>query len=1217
MASQRAPSTLSDGELASELARLRVSGEESSAKAANVCWELGTRLLKAGKAQEAVGHLEAYSECVEAIAQSGKIVTAKIAGYRCQAATQLARALLKCGNKEFEAERAAERAVEAAHAAGQTPFQVGNLLELRAQILREKSPAKAAALLKEAAAGVLQNAGETEALSAAQWLVTASHMYITAGKLEAAEEAARRAAEVKHGNVQVRAMALQNRGVALLSLGWDAEMLEVFAARLPLLEHDDVLTRVRMNVEASRLIIKMGGDDAEVERYLTAAEREIVIAPLSVVGADIRKIAALQRIHLHIRREEFDEAVTTANRALLNLWTPGADLAAASCGLHVHDLMTDVCLQHHACMDSAEAARAFESCAHALASAVSAIPPAHACLLELACLRNALDVLVSTFIRGEGGLAYAAAPELFDIAISLLEARLEVHTRAEAVESGERCAALVDMYGEDNPPKERDRLSDLADLANLLTQKGDPKGDVLRVEMLQLAERQCSRRECGMVTAALVALRKAGRERDAIPLARRKITLLEQEIREGAMGCRKDGVQNSSNESAVLFAMLELLQLQEKAAASSTESIEAHLVLSDCHRARARARAASDRDLEMRATRFLATFQKMMGLQDEYLETLDEQQALAGNEQGSLEAVKNTIHKAHVMADDGRYPIAIRLLDDVVEDIRKSGDRSPAMLGSLCKAQMESARCLSRMNEHARAVDEVQASVASALEALEAGKQAGVVEHEHQVYKSLAQAYDQLGNSMNVLCRYEDALQAYQNALGVNAELLDEKAQCHNMGGLGTVYNEMGEVARAKEYFEKALEQAESLSLQGKLRDARLLCTCHGNLGTACLKLDELEMAKLQHERALQLAHAHDMREEIGRSSGNLGNVYLRMAEIVGADRGDDKRAALDNAAEHHAESLKHARNGRNKLSEGRALGNLGNVHTNIGMHLRSTNIQAAVLSFDRACKFHEEHWKLAVEVGDSAGEASASANLGDALRHLGRNEEAIQCYENQLRLSEELCDQQNKAKALSSLARCKGVLGGFDSIGSDRRNVAERAVGGAAAVRSIESERRHSVITRHHAERFLALAAQRESSRQGTLKSMQRLVETDGKLDVNAQDECGRTALHLAAEAGKLDIVEWLVEGKTRLGHSTPFAGGPVRELVMVNAETHNYETPYQLALLKGHMKVVEYLRETAGAMPFVKVFSRCTASNPENEDQILCNPTDSCILSADFWLH
>ena len=68
-------------------------------------------------------------------------------------------------------------------------------------------------------------------------------------------------------------------------------------------------------------------------------------------------------------------------------------------------------------------------------------------------------------------------------------------------------------------------------------------------------------------------------------------------------------------------------------------------------------------------------------------------------------------------------------------------------------------------------------------------------------------------------------------------------------------------------------------------------------------------------------------------------------------------------------------------------------------------------------------------------------------------------------------------------------------------------------------------------------------------------------------------------------------MEGKTRLGHSTPFAGGPVRELVMVNAETHNYETPYQLALLKGHMKVVEYLRETAGAMPFVKVFSRCTA--------------------------
>lgn len=88
-----------------------------------------------------------------------------------------------------------------------------------------------------------------------------------------------------------------------------------------------------------------------------------------------------------------------------------------------------------------------------------------------------------------------------------------------------------------------------------------------------------------------------------------------------------------------------------------------------------------------------------------------------------------------------------------------------------------------------------------------------------------------------------------------------------------------------------------------------------------------------------------------------------------------------------------------------------------------------------------------------------------------------------------------------------------------------------------------------------------------GTVPDMRSLVKDQG-MDADTSNSDQKTPLHIAAAAGKLDMVKYLVE----------------EARVNVNPETHDYDTPYALALASGNQEVANYLKDVVGVIPFIK---------------------------------
>ena len=83
------------------------------------------------------------------------------------------------------------------------------------------------------------------------------------------------------------------------------------------------------------------------------------------------------------------------------------------------------------------------------------------------------------------------------------------------------------------------------------------------------------------------------------------------------------------------------------------------------------------------------------------------------------------------------------------------------------------------------------------------------------------------------------------------------------------------------------------------------------------------------------------------------------------------------------------------RAAQGRACGNLGNVHYLLG-------------NFSRAIHYHTERLQIAKEFGDKAAERRAHSNLGNAHIFLGEFDLAADHYKHTLHLALELVREKN-----------------------------------------------------------------------------------------------------------------------------------------------------------------------------------------------------------------
>merc|ERR1719410_1888741 len=149
----------------------------------------------------------------------------------------------------------------------------------------------------------------------------------------------------------------------------------------------------------------------------------------------------------------------------------------------------------------------------------------------------------------------------------------------------------------------------------------------------------------------------------------------------------------------------------------------------------------------------------------------------------------------------------------------------------------------------------------------------------------------------------------------------------------------------------------------------------------------------------------------------NLGNVFHAKGKHIGRlghqDPGEfpeEVKALFEKAVEYYEENMVLMVEIQDRAAQGRACGNLGNVHYLLG-------------DFTKAIHFHEERLKIAREFGDRSAERRAHSNLGNAHIFLGEFEAAAEHYKRTLGLAQELGDRAVEAQACYSLGNTYTLL--------------------------------------------------------------------------------------------------------------------------------------------------------------------------------------------------
>ncbi|XP_016419793.1 G-protein-signaling modulator 2-like [Sinocyclocheilus rhinocerous] len=217
-----------------------------------------------------------------------------------------------------------------------------------------------------------------------------------------------------------------------------------------------------------------------------------------------------------------------------------------------------------------------------------------------------------------------------------------------------------------------------------------------------------------------------------------------------------------------------------------------------------------------------------------------------------------------------------------------------------------------------------------------------------------AKASGNLGNTLKVLGRFDEAVVCCQRHLDIARELGDKVGQARALYNFGNVYHAKGKsicwsgaepgdfpeevmtaLRKAAEYYEA------NLCIVKELGDRAAQGRTYGNLGNTYYLLGNFRDAVASHEQRLLIAKEFGDRSAERRAYCNLGNACIFLGEF-------------ERAAEHY-----------------RACWSLGNAHTALGNH-------------DQAMDFAEKHLEISKETGDRSGELTARMNISDLQMVLG-----------------------------------------------------------------------------------------------------------------------------------------------------------------------------------------------------------------------------------------
>ncbi|MDI6810854.1 MAG: tetratricopeptide repeat protein [archaeon] len=207
----------------------------------------------------------------------------------------------------------------------------------------------------------------------------------------------------------------------------------------------------------------------------------------------------------------------------------------------------------------------------------------------------------------------------------------------------------------------------------------------------------------------------------------------------------------------------------------------------------------------------------------------------------------------------------------------------------------------------------------------------------------------------------DKALEYYEKALELNDELGMKEGIAAVFGNIGAVYFTKGELDKALQYFEKALK------LNEELGNKKGMANQLGNMGVLYFTKGELDKASGSYKKALKIFEESGIKEGIATLLGNIGALYFTKGEP-------------DKALEYLRRILGLHDEFGSKESLAKNFENIGVVYSAKG-------------ELNKALEYYEKALKIFEEMGSRIETAKTKVNIGDIFAQKGDKERALEYY--------------------------------------------------------------------------------------------------------------------------------------------------------------------------------------------------------------------------------
>ncbi|XP_059151436.1 G-protein-signaling modulator 2-like isoform X2 [Physella acuta] len=275
-----------------------------------------------------------------------------------------------------------------------------------------------------------------------------------------------------------------------------------------------------------------------------------------------------------------------------------------------------------------------------------------------------------------------------------------------------------------------------------------------------------------------------------------------------------------------------------------------------------------------------------------------------------------------------------------------------------------------------------------------------------------AKASGNLGNTLKVIGRFDEAIVCCLRHLEISREVEDKVGEARALYNLGNVCHAKGKhlgrhgnqdpgefAPEVKECLQKAVQYYdENLDLVKVLGDRSAEGRACGNLGNTHYLLGNFSQAIMFHEQRLSIAKEFGDKAAERRAYTNLGNAHIFLGDF-------------EHAADYYKKSLQIAKQLGERALEAQACYSLGNTYT-------------LMRDFETSIRYHQRHLLIAQELFDRVGEGRACQSLGNANCALGNHKLAVQFASRHLEISKEIGDQTGLMTAQMNLADLKDIMG-------------------------------------------------------------------------------------------------------------------------------------------------------------------------------------------------